>query len=109
MTLKLPTTLAMYFDAERRQDAEALSLRFTERGVVKDEGALHSGRAAIATWISDAWKKYRVTTEPRAVATEGPTTIVTCHVAGNFPGSPLDLRYHFALEGDLISRLEVTL
>ncbi len=101
--------IAGYFAADRDRDATAISQRFTETAVVKDEGKLHSGREAIQTWMSQAWKKYRATTEPFAVANDGVATVVTCHVEGDFPGSPLDLRYHFVLEGDLISTLEVTL
>jgi hypothetical protein len=35
--------------------------------------------------------------------------VVTAHVAGDFPGSPIDLRYAFVLAGDRIARLEITL
>lgn len=33
--------------------------------------------------------------------------IVTAHLTGNFPGSPVDLRYAFTLSGDKIARLEI--
>ena len=33
---------------------------------------------------------------------------VTGHVVGNFPGSPVDLRYHFRLERGRIASLEIT-
>ena len=59
--------------------------------------------------MSQSWEKYSATTEPFAIEKQGAETIVTCHVAGNFPGSPVDLRYRFALEGELIAALEVTL
>ena len=35
------------------------------------------------------------------------TTVVTCRLTGNFPGSPVDLRFFFELEGDKIASLEV--
>jgi ketosteroid isomerase-like protein len=108
MTMKLPTAIAGYFAADRDRDAEALARHFTERAVVKDDGKLHTGREAIQTWMSDSWKKYGATTEPFAIANEGRETIVTSHVAGDFPGSPVDLRFHFVLEGDSIAELEVT-
>jgi len=34
-------------------------------------------------------------------------TVVTSHLVGNFPGSPVDLRFFFGLEGDKISSLEI--
>ncbi|MGZ8921555.1 MAG: hypothetical protein ACXW3L_11265 [Limisphaerales bacterium] len=33
-------------------------------------------------------------------------TVVTCHLVGNFSGSPVDLRFFFKLEGDKIASLE---
>lgn len=109
MTMKLPTAIAGYFAADRVRDAAAIPQHFTEDAVVKDEGKLHTGRAAIQTWMSDAWKKYRATNEPFAIAAQGRATVVTSHVEGNFAGSPVDLRYRFVLEGDLIAELEVSL
>ena len=41
------------------------------------------------------------------IATAGERTVVTAHVRGDFPGSPLDLRYFFVLEGDRIAELEI--
>jgi hypothetical protein len=35
--------------------------------------------------------------------------VVTCHLAGNFPGSPIDLRYMFVLAGDKIASLDIVL
>jgi hypothetical protein len=32
---------------------------------------------------------------------------VTSHVVGDFPGSPVNLRYFFVLEGDKIASLEI--
>jgi hypothetical protein len=106
--MKLPTAIAGYFAADRDRDAAALSRHFTEQAVVHDEHKLHIGREAIQTWMSFSWKKYRATTEPFAITDQGATTIVTSHVAGDFPGSPVDLRFHFVLENDLIAKLEVT-
>jgi len=33
---------------------------------------------------------------------------VTARVTGDFPGSPVELRYGFTLEGASIARLEIT-
>jgi hypothetical protein len=33
--------------------------------------------------------------------------VVTCRLTGNFPGSPVNLRFFFGLEGDKIASLEV--
>jgi hypothetical protein len=34
-------------------------------------------------------------------------TVVTSHLAGNFPGSPVDLRFFSRLEGEKIASLEI--
>ena len=106
MMTELPEPIAAYFRADA-QNGDAIAQCFTETGVVKDEGHLHQGRAAIAHWKTDASGRYDYTVEPRAVSHEGDTTIVTGHVAGNFPGSPIDLRYVFRLQGKRIAALEI--
>lgn len=108
MTMKLPTAIAGYFAADRDRDATALPQHFTEHAVVKDEGKLHSGRAAIEAWMSHSWTTYMATAEPFALAYDRSETVVTSHVAGNFPGSPVDLHFRFVLEDGLIAQLEVT-
>ena len=52
-------------------------------------------------------KKYRPTVEVIDVAETDDRTIVTGRVSGNFPGSPINLRYAFTLAGDKIARLEI--
>jgi hypothetical protein len=37
----------------------------------------------------------------------GFVTVIT-RVTGEFPGSPIELRYRFTLDGDKIARLEIT-
>lgn len=39
---------------------------------------------------------------------EGGRTIVTSHLVGDFPGSPIDLRYLFVLADTKIAQLEIT-
>ena len=105
-SLSLPKPIAAYFIADK-VDAEAVSQCFTENAVVKDEGHTHKGRAAIKQWKTDASAKYQYTCEPLACAEKDGQTVVTCHLVGNFPGSPVDLRFFFKLEGDKIALLEV--
>jgi hypothetical protein len=80
---------------------------FTDSAVVVDEQREHRGHVAIARWKSDATAMYHYTSVPIAVERAGPDAIVTARVAGDFPGSPVELRYRFALEGDRIARLEI--
>ena len=105
-SLSLPKPIAAYFTADKA-DGKAVSQCFTENAVVKDEGHTHKGRAAIKEWKTDASAKYKYTCEPLACEEKDGKTVVTCHLVGDFPGSPVDLRFFFKLEGDKIAWLEV--
>ena len=105
-SLSLPKPIAAYFSADKG-DAKALSECFTENAVVKDEGHTYKGRAAIKEWKTDASAKYQYTCEPIACEEKEGKTVVTSHLVGNFPGSPVDLRFFFKLEGDKIASLEI--
>jgi hypothetical protein len=105
-SLSLPKPIAAYFSADSG-DGEAVSQCFTEKAVVKDEGHTHIGRSAIKAWKTDASAKYKYTCEPLACEEKDGKTVVTCHLVGNFPGSPVDLGFFFKLEGDKIAALEI--
>jgi len=104
-SLSLPNPIATYFTADGG-DGEAVSRCFTESAIVKDEEHTYKGRAAIKKWKTDASAKYQYTSEPFACEESDGKIVVTSHVVGNFPGSPVDLRYSFELEGDKIASLE---
>ena len=105
-SLSLPKPIATYFTADSG-DGEAVSQCFTESAIVKDEGHTHKGRATIKKWKTDASSKYQYTSEPFACEEKKGKTVVTCHLVGNFPGSPVDLRFFFTLAGDKIALLEI--
>lgn len=106
MSLEFPTPIADYFAADQA-DSEAVALCFTENAVVKDEGHTYSGRAAIQQWKANASAQYQYTSDPFKLETEGNTNVVTSHLAGDFPGSPVDLRFFFVLESERIASLEI--
>lgn len=105
-SLNLPKPVAAYFIADKG-DGEAVSQCFTDNAVVKDEGHTHRGRAAIKKWKTDASAKYEYTCEPLACEKKDGKTVVTSHLVGNFPGSPVDLRFFFELERNKIASLEI--
>lgn len=106
MPLDLPAPIAAYFAADK-EAADTVAKCFTEAAVVKDEGHAHTGRAAITAWKAAASAKYTYTSEPVAIERKDGKTVVTSHVVGDFPGSPVDLRYVFILTGDRIAALEI--
>ena len=105
--IHLPPPIAAYFDADA-SDANAVARCFSESAVVIDERRVHRGRPAITRWRAEATAKYHYTSEPLAVDVSGPEVTVTARVTGDFPGSPVELKYRFTLEGDSIARVEVT-
>src|SRR5690349_12028921 len=95
--LNLPEPIAAYFEADR-VNGEAVARCFTRDALVKDEGHTYEGLHAIKQWKTDASRKYSYTCEPIRMEQQNGTTIVTCHLEGNFPGGKADLRYFFRLE-----------
>lgn len=108
MPITLPGPIAAYFAADQN-DGDAITLCFTENALVVDERQTHRGRDAIRRWKTEASAKFSYMAAPFAVSEEGGQTVVSAQVAGDFPGSPVDLRYAFVLEDGQIARLEVTL
>lgn len=106
--INLPAPISAYFAADRT-DGDAVARCFTDHATVKDEGHTYQGREEIRAWRTEASAKYSYVSEPRAIATEGDRTVVTSRLTGNFPGSPVDLRFFFRLDGDKIAQLEITL
>ena len=75
--------------------------------VVKDEGHTYNGRAAIKKWKEESSAKYEYTSDPVSCDQKDGKVVVTCRLTGNFPGSPINLRFFFELEGDKIASLEI--
>jgi hypothetical protein len=105
--MKLPTILEEYFRAKNAHDEQGMAACFADDAVVFDEGAERRGTAAIEKWIADTTAKYRVSAQPNKLEEENGETIVTAKIAGNFDGSPIDLRFCFTLEGEKIKSLAV--
>jgi hypothetical protein len=106
MSLEMPKPVAAYFAGDR-ESAAAVAECFTDGAVVKDEGHTYRGREAITQWKTDASAKYQYTSERLACEQKDGKVVVTSRLTGNFPGSPVDLRFFFVLEGDKIASLEI--
>jgi len=104
--LSLPEPIEAYFEADRR-GGHAVARCFTNDGTVVDEGQTHTGPAAIEAWKTAVSAKFAYITEPFALEKMDRGYIVTSRVTGDFPGSPVDLRYSFTLERGKIASLEI--
>lgn len=108
MPVSLPKPIADYFAADAG-DWTAVAMCFTADAVVIDEKQTHRGREAIARWKTDASAKYQYVSVPVAIDEQADRIIVTAHLTGDFPGSPVDLRYAFTLAEHEIARLEIAI
>jgi ketosteroid isomerase-like protein len=105
--IELPAPIAAYFAADAA-DVNAVARCFIENAVVIDEHREHRGRHAIARWKAEATARYHYTSEPLTLDLSGADAVVVARVTGDFPGSPVELRFRFALEGERIAKLEIT-
>jgi hypothetical protein len=108
LTTRLPALLARYFEAQNGRDVEAMLASFAADPVVCDEHREHRGAAAVREWIVDVTKKYEPQVEVVETMVDGSNVTVDVSVSGNFPGSPLQLRYAFVLVEQRIARLEIS-
>lgn len=108
MAIELPKAISDYYAADREQSTENFLQCFTEDAAVRDEANTYVGRNAIRQWKTEVSKKYVYTVEPFSIAREGDRFVVASRLVGDFPGSPVDLRYYFVLSGEKIAALEIT-
>ena len=104
--ISLPEPIAAYFTTDKR-DAEAIARCFKQDAVVRDEGHTYTGVAAIRRWKAESAAKFTYTNVPFAQERRDGMVIVTSRLTGNFPGSPVDLRFCFRLERGKIVFLEI--
>lgn len=108
MAITLPEPIAAYYAADPLKPSD-VAASFAQDAVVIDESRTYSGRAEIKGWAAETLGRYAdLVVTPTAVFNRHGRTIVTAHVSGDFPGSPVDLDYAFELAGDEIARLEIT-
>jgi hypothetical protein len=107
MTIELPPVIAEYFSADRDGDIDAILACFTEDAMVRDEGKMNQGHDAVRAWKAKSSAAYNYVSEPFATTSDADRTIVTSRLTGDFPGSPLDLRYFFTLRAGKIAALEI--
>lgn len=106
--MHLPPSIQSYFDADSRNDLDALIATLSPEAVVEDERQRHVGTAAIRAW----WRAAKQTTPhvnaPVEATTAGDVTRVRTRVSGDFPGSPVTLQFSFTIGNAQITRLEIT-
>jgi SnoaL-like domain len=105
--LALGDPIQAYLLAKNNYDPNGMLACFAEGAIVVDEGRERRGHPAIREWIEGATARYRVRADAIDVVERDGKTAVTCLVSGDFPGSPVKLRYAFSLSQAVITRLEI--
>jgi ketosteroid isomerase-like protein len=103
----LPPPIADYIQACNARDADALTGCFTVDAVVTDEGQTYRGTEEIRRWAVETQAAYHFTLEAMGVAEQGSETVVTFRLSGDFPGSPIELRFIFTLDAGKIAALAI--
>lgn len=103
---RLPSVIAAFFHAHNTGQTNDIDRLFTADALVTDEAHEYRG-AAIKTWIDGAIAKYKPVAEVTDLAEVGEQTVATAQVSGNFPGSPAQIRYKFALKNGRIAALAI--
>ena len=107
MSEKLPKTVQTYVEAYNARNHEAAAACFSEDALVHDEGKDHRGRKAIRAWIGETIEKYQPLLAPGKFEGGDQKPVVAMTVSGSFPGSPVTLVFHFAIEAGRITKLDI--
>jgi hypothetical protein len=107
MLTSLPPTIARLVDASNARDVDAFVACFAANAVVEDEGQTHSGLGEVRDWKQETEDRFRYTIDPIALDQRNGQTILTVTLAGNFPGSPVDLIYECTIVDDAIEALNI--
>ncbi|MCU1688123.1 MAG: hypothetical protein JWN20_51 [Jatrophihabitantaceae bacterium] len=93
-----PTDLiARYFALAPSTDRDAYVDLFAPDAVVEDEGRKRNGFAEIRAWRAEVPS---VTYTVLSVVPEGTDEVAVASIAGDFPGSPVELRFAFRFTAD---------
>jgi|ERR1700730_2449549 len=103
----LPKPIAVYVSAENSGDTNLFDQCFTEDAVVRDENETHKGLVEIKKWKAETKRKYHHTVDPLRIVERDAEFTVTNRLAGNFPGSPIELDFVFTIQGDKIVSLQI--
>jgi len=107
MPFHLPAPIAAYVLAENENDPNGLGQSFAIDATVHDEGQTFQGLTAIQHWMALTKEKYQHTVQPLAYVPTPNGGVVTMRLTGNFPGSPIEVKFTFVLEGDKIASLDI--
>ena len=105
---QLPAPILGYLAAHVARDADAALRGFAPTTVIVDDDTTYRGTDKIRRFLSKAGAEFSYTTDlVGAQRIDGAHWVVTIRLEGDFPGGVVDLRYRFAMDGDLIAELVI--
>ncbi|MBV1777709.1 nuclear transport factor 2 family protein [Paeniglutamicibacter sp. ABSL32-1] len=100
---------ATYFDLMEGTDKTRVVAVFTADAEVVDDGHTYTGHGEILGWLTGPAGAFTATSTWLSGSLEDDTAVAVIRLAGNFPGSPVDLRHEFTRSSTgLISSLKIT-
>lgn len=103
----IPEVVSAYFDADQANDVDALNHIFSESAIVEDDGSLYKGIVEIRTWLLTMKEKYQYSLEIIEVSNTDHISTVLTQGSGNFPNSPVKLKFQFTLENSKVVKLRI--
>jgi hypothetical protein len=107
MSLQLPVPIERYIQTANSGALEAVPECFAADAIVRDEGQIYEGVAAIKDWMAATKKKYGHTITPLELAERGGQSVLKARLAGRFPGSPITVNFNFVLAAGKIRALAI--
>jgi hypothetical protein len=108
MGTKMPDVIDAYIQASNGRDPDWFGSLFLKDAIVHDEGLEYRGVVAIRKWLVSTVKKYAFTLTPIDLSLEKHETVLSVKMEGDFPGSPLSVRFRFVLHEGKIARLDIS-
>lgn len=108
MKTELPLLAENYIRLSNAHDAAGVARCFSADAEVHDDGGVHRGSAEIRDWCRASSEKYAPTIVVNDYQPTNTGGIVTGDVHGNFPGSPLRMRFDFTLGASAIDALAIS-
>ncbi|MBJ7453783.1 MAG: nuclear transport factor 2 family protein [Blastococcus sp.] len=107
-TDQLPATIRGYLAAHVAGDTDTALRAFAPAAVVVDDGSTYRGTDEIRAFLATAGSEFSYTTAlVGAERIDDAHWVAVNHLEGDFPGGVVDLRYRFALAGDLVAELVI--
>jgi len=107
-TTELFPAATEYFRFMEREDKASAIDVFEPDAVVVDDGRTYTGREQILGWLTGAASEFHITSTWLSAQRTDAGAVAVIRISGDFPGSPVDLRYEFVEgAGGLVSELVI--